>query len=791
MSFLYPAPTINWYPGAPCQSLGRLNPSGFSYPRATEAKLGVPGSPARPTRGSADPNERYQLSEYGRDASASDASFYTMAASQFPNLALHGAPRTSTPPSNGNGAYTNGVEGLHRKGNSRGAGAGHLLINIDTALDVVPLDSYAPHRYCATAYYPGENEDEQEQRKTSSVQANPSSSGHMTEDCILQRRVAVPYNPRQQLLMVEVFEADPDNLGHDSLVGRVTLPLADPKLGTTTPWPLIRGNEPSGTLTLNVQFPDGDDDSYSPRIPSPTYPAKEPQAACSPPRNYHGFGGRWQGAEKDLDSPYGPPPPPPPAGLTYPSHQIPQMPRDGHSNGYIAHGHGPCPQDYGYGQKNGRDPFPGNRHGNMLQNGRDPFPGNGQMPGTGAMGPGWRGLMTPPHFTEQSPGYSPGFGGPPGAASQGAPPLGPAPALPGFTTRSTTRPLSEQCVRGAGGPLLTYPQGPGPCGVNPITWEAVAGPRFDQHAQGCFAVGGSIAAPVAVTGGSSSSRARSPIPGPVIRSTSPIPTAALQTPLTGRSAAIPMGEHISSPQRQRLSADGMSASTVSRRSSMPLFVQPPQVAMSASSLSVPAGTSAGEIHRAGFASPLPTMPYRQPHQSTTTTLSPMAPHSQAQLQHFQDNVLDATLSPRSPEPANATSRQFSGSVRMRSTSPVPGSLQLGPAEAQTLGASIRAPVGSLGGSVRLRSAGSPIPSRTIPGRGISAGSSAPYSRACSPIGSHVAAAPRYSSPPPTKMTTGVRSVGYPTRHSGLAVSGGSHVAASRQLRLGDGLRTTR
>ena len=60
--------------------------------------------------------------------------------------------------------------------------------------------------------------------------------------------------------MVEIHEVDPDTSeAEDCLIGRATLPLADRKIESSANWPLIRGLECSGTLTVHVKIPNAED----------------------------------------------------------------------------------------------------------------------------------------------------------------------------------------------------------------------------------------------------------------------------------------------------------------------------------------------------------------------------------------------------------------------------------------------------------------------------------------------------------------------------------------------------
>lgn len=122
-------------------------------------------------------------------------------------------------------------------------------MNVDSALDL-PSDSMGPHRYCTTASYVGEPQDEVDSRRTQGVRATPSATTPGRENCVFHQHIRVPYNSRQQFLMVSVYELD-----FDAFVGQATIPLAEQRLSATSPWPLIRDGLQTGTVTLNVQLP--------------------------------------------------------------------------------------------------------------------------------------------------------------------------------------------------------------------------------------------------------------------------------------------------------------------------------------------------------------------------------------------------------------------------------------------------------------------------------------------------------------------------------------------------------
>lgn len=182
-----------------------------------------------------------------------------------------------------------------------------LVVNVDSALDLEPSDRFGSHHYYATACYPHESEAEMDKRKTQAVKANGSSTNPSKENCVLHKRIMVPFNPREQLLMVYVFEAD--QLG-ETFVGKATVPLADPKLSSTMPWPLVRDSNSTGTLTLNIQLPD------SHAANSPTSPAglDGTKRSFFTAEAAAGYGAPLspKGATQ-ASNPYGPPPP---AGAT-------------------------------------------------------------------------------------------------------------------------------------------------------------------------------------------------------------------------------------------------------------------------------------------------------------------------------------------------------------------------------------------------------------------------------------------------------------------------------------------
>eukprot|EP00927_Polykrikos_kofoidii_P082209 TRINITY_DN8109_c0_g1_i1.p1 TRINITY_DN8109_c0_g1~~TRINITY_DN8109_c0_g1_i1.p1 ORF type:complete len:865 (+),score=135.27 TRINITY_DN8109_c0_g1_i1:106-2700(+) len=269
---------------------------------------GLPGK-----AGSIDMNgSMHNLNDYDRHARASpqNMSFYTRAAAvDLPRayVGLGGRPGGGGTSSFDAAGAPTGQQCPGASGGGAGS-SGHIVVNVDSALDLTPSDRFGVHHYCATASYPGESEEEERSRKSTAVRANPSSTDPTKENCVLHRRILVPYNSRQQLVMVSIYEVD--QLG-DTLVGKATVPLADPKLSSTTVWPLILDSQPNGTLTLNIQLPYGDALSNSITAIAQTATAKgrdalqgsAPSSPCNRGKpNSGSFGAAPQ-------TPYGPAPP--------------------------------------------------------------------------------------------------------------------------------------------------------------------------------------------------------------------------------------------------------------------------------------------------------------------------------------------------------------------------------------------------------------------------------------------------------------------------------------------------
>lgn len=127
-----------------------------------------------------------------------------------------------------------------------------MWVNVDSVLDLLPTDGFGPHHFSVTALYPGETEEAMESRKTPAVKGHLSSTSPGYENAVLHKRVGVPYNRRQQFVQVVVFQSDQIE---DDFMGQATVPIMEPGVGCTAPYPLLRAGVPNGTVTLNVQVP--------------------------------------------------------------------------------------------------------------------------------------------------------------------------------------------------------------------------------------------------------------------------------------------------------------------------------------------------------------------------------------------------------------------------------------------------------------------------------------------------------------------------------------------------------
>lgn len=148
-----------------------------------------------------------------------------------------------------------GAEGEQRKKQQ------YVEVKIEKAEGILAIDksSRLLHSFCASAYYPGESDEVCKSRRTRTVRAKKHMGRPRSpyEDVFFFETILLPYDPRQQLVHVDLFQAEAGKplKMPDSLVGRAVLQLADGFLKHPEEWPLLCGNEFGGLVTVSVKIP--------------------------------------------------------------------------------------------------------------------------------------------------------------------------------------------------------------------------------------------------------------------------------------------------------------------------------------------------------------------------------------------------------------------------------------------------------------------------------------------------------------------------------------------------------
>eukprot|EP00435_Cladocopium_sp_Y103_P067125 s287_g29.t1 len=146
----------------------------------------------------------------------------------------------------------------HKSRGTRKKEEKYVEVRVDKATEILGMDNFRLHPFCVSAYYPGESEEVIDSRKTKMVPGGKSAPGSRREDVFFFETIRVPYNPRQQLLHVEIFEVQvPLQMQfEDEWVGRATVQLADPNVEELAEYELTRGPfEYGGTVTVSVKLP--------------------------------------------------------------------------------------------------------------------------------------------------------------------------------------------------------------------------------------------------------------------------------------------------------------------------------------------------------------------------------------------------------------------------------------------------------------------------------------------------------------------------------------------------------
>lgn len=144
-----------------------------------------------------------------------------------------------------------------------------IVVTVDSAEELAPLECPGTPLFRVTAHYQSEEQDVVERRMTPAVRAIPSSADPLKVDCTLNQRICVPFNSREQFVKVGIYQ---HTLMGDSLVGEATVPIADPSVSSTSPWPLLRDFEDMGVVMLSVSEPTSD-------LPVDTTPPPPPPVA--------------------------------------------------------------------------------------------------------------------------------------------------------------------------------------------------------------------------------------------------------------------------------------------------------------------------------------------------------------------------------------------------------------------------------------------------------------------------------------------------------------------------------
>lgn len=136
----------------------------------------------------------------------------------------------------------------------------YLEVKIDKAEGMLPIDSSRQlHSFCASAYYPGEPDEVIKSRKTRVVRAKKHMGRARSpyEDVFFFETILLPYDPRQELVHIGIFQAEAGKSFQPSksLAGRAVLQLADGSLQRPEEWPLARGDDFGGLVTVSVKIP--------------------------------------------------------------------------------------------------------------------------------------------------------------------------------------------------------------------------------------------------------------------------------------------------------------------------------------------------------------------------------------------------------------------------------------------------------------------------------------------------------------------------------------------------------
>lgn len=213
----YPEPRVKWYGNADDQGRGGANPSGLTVPAAPRTPTGATRAAAGAPR-----------CEYAPPPPSGNVSMFTGAAMKHFQDAGHAASNQLT-------VCVNGLHGLKIS------------------------DDGSRSRYRATAHYCDEPPEVAMPRSTPAQEARASQLGQSVEDCPLSGRIHMPYNSRQQFVIVDIFRVGGADTA-EVLVGQATIPIADPSASTATPWPITCEHISNGAVTASLSLPGDEPD---------------------------------------------------------------------------------------------------------------------------------------------------------------------------------------------------------------------------------------------------------------------------------------------------------------------------------------------------------------------------------------------------------------------------------------------------------------------------------------------------------------------------------------------------
>eukprot|EP00929_Paragymnodinium_shiwhaense_P099737 TRINITY_DN61545_c0_g1_i4.p1 TRINITY_DN61545_c0_g1~~TRINITY_DN61545_c0_g1_i4.p1 ORF type:complete len:797 (+),score=125.82 TRINITY_DN61545_c0_g1_i4:161-2551(+) len=178
------------------------------------------------------------------------------------------AVTASTSPTHASAAANDDAVAVAARPAAKKASAKPLVVCVASAQGMgAPLgaDDDEAVSFYVSAYYQGEAPLAAEQRRSEPCEASANAMRGDRYNCVLNRRVALPYNSRQQFVKVALFQHSEKQAGDAALVGEATVPIADPSVAEVSPWTLMRDFSDRGTLMLSVLLPGSEIEPTTPQ----------------------------------------------------------------------------------------------------------------------------------------------------------------------------------------------------------------------------------------------------------------------------------------------------------------------------------------------------------------------------------------------------------------------------------------------------------------------------------------------------------------------------------------------